>query len=58
MGFEVEAYEPDETETATTDAESVLQVLKTEEPKASPQDKDDNKTPPPEGSKPFLKIVK
>ena len=58
MGFEVEAYEPDEAETATTEAESVLQVLKADEPKASQQDHDDNKTPPPEGSKPFLKIVK
>ena len=57
MGFEVEAYEPDEAETATTEAESVLQVLKAEEPKASQQEHDDNKTPP-EGSKPFLKIVK
>ena len=58
MGFEVEAYEPDEAEAATTEAESVLHMVKAEESQANKQDEDDDKTPPPEGSKSFLKIVK
>ena len=57
MGFEVEAYEPN-AEGEADNAETSLQMVKADEPKANKPDSDDDKTPPPEGSKSFLKIVK
>ena len=58
MGFEVEAYEPeDATEGAEPEVEASLHVLKSDDSKAGSHD-DEDKTPPPAGGSSFLKIVK
>ncbi|UOO90722.1 ClpXP protease specificity-enhancing factor [Vitreoscilla massiliensis] len=58
MGFEVEAYEPDDaTAGVEPEVEASLHVLKHEDSKAVSHD-DEDKTPPPAGGSSFLKIVK